>query len=474
MKKLLPLLFIALSISFNAQTPLPFPNDRVWMILQTNSSTNQQYRYAVENTGETEIDGLLYHTLTSSPDCSGSYQGPAEKYLREAAGIWYIKDDVNSSERVYFNFNLEVGHVYDFNMGTEANHTVTSMGQLIMSDGLVRRVWNLDNGAYRIVEGIGELSSCFEFHPALITHQAHAIVCLKDDEGNLIHLFDNVNPCCNAALVSLPQNARWLSEYEDVYPYLGPLVNVSTGLSENMFDIKGIGYYKIVSGNYCSNSEENASHGYIRAQDSSWYFNSGYSDPEELYFKFNAQVGEVFNDYSWVENDDGLIVEEIDSIQMLDGSMRKRIVLNYINAEYPYYQYWIEGIGSQQTGVRFPTYMGGFWHHNENLRCFLVDDSIVFSNVTTPCCLIVGVEELEKSRIELYPNPASEMLNIKFPYSGKWQVSIYNMHGLLISKEYAKQSGAYDTDLHELPSGMYTIRCQDPNGKLFTDKIIKQ
>ncbi len=474
MKKLLQLLLVTFSLSCVAQTSLQFPVDRVWMIRQTNSITNQQYRYAVENTGETEIDGLLYHTLTSSPDCSGSYQGTAEKYLREAADIWYIKDDINSPERIYFDFNLEGGHVYDFDIGPEANHTVTSITQLTMSDGILRRVWNLDNGAYRFVEGIGELSTSFEFHPALIAHQTHDIVCLKDNEGNLIHHFDNFTPCCNAAQLPLPQNARWLSEYEDVYPYPGPLVNVSTRLSENMYDINGIGYYKIVSGNYCSNSEEYSSHGYIRAQDSSWYYNSGFSDPEELYFKFNAQVGEVFNGYSWVENDDGLIVEEIDSIQIQDGSMRKRIVLSYVNAEYPHYQFWIEGIGSQQMGVRFPTYMGGFWHHNENLRCFLVDDSVVFSNVTTPCCLIVGVDEFEKGRIDLYPNPANEMLNIKFPYSGKWEVSIYNVHGLLISKAYAKQSRTHDTDLHELPSGIYTVRCQDPNGKLFTDKIIKK
>lgn len=259
-----------------------------------------------------------------------------------------------------------------------------------------------------------------------------------------------------------------------MFPVQGTPINISTALSDNTFEINGMEYRELISGNYCSDIEWQYSIGYMRSQDSSWYFTYGGNEPEELYFKFNAVVGEIFNGYSWIEND-ALIVEAIDSVQLLDGSMRKRIILNNIDPEYPYNQYWIEGIGSQQMGIRFPTYMGGLWHHWEDLRCFLIDETTVFSNISSPCCLVVGIDEsVTNNKVETFPNPASDRLNIQFPYSEKWHVSIYNMQGALVKEEHANQLLPYSVDIQQLATGIYTILCKDEKGKTFVEKVVRQ
>jgi len=94
-------------------------------------------------------------------------------------------------------------------------------------------------------------------------------------------------------------------------------------------------------------------------------------------------------------------------------------------------------------------------------------------------CLVsgcsVGMTEFESvQNLLVYPNPATSTITIEFPQRDNWDVEIYDCQGQLAAHEKYRQSVKNNFDIHNLPSGIYTIKCRGENGTLSINKLIKE
>lgn len=82
---------------------------------------------------------------------------------------------------------------------------------------------------------------------------------------------------------------------------------------------------------------------------------------------------------------------------------------------------------------------------------------------TCTICDAVGIEEKMLNEVKLYPNPATEVLNIDFGKGSEssTQVMVYNMLGELVSEKSAVRStGVLNMDIHTLKPGIYVVKIE--------------
>lgn len=84
----------------------------------------------------------------------------------------------------------------------------------------------------------------------------------------------------------------------------------------------------------------------------------------------------------------------------------------------------------------------------------------------------VGITELEKMDVSIYPNPTNAFVIIKSEGNDDTEISLFTMNGKLIQR-VENISGQYRMDLGDLPSGVYFIRVES-NTAVSTQKLLKQ
>ena len=83
--------------------------------------------------------------------------------------------------------------------------------------------------------------------------------------------------------------------------------------------------------------------------------------------------------------------------------------------------------------------------------------------------ILTSTHEIMESTIKLYPNPASDLINIEVYGTLKYELFIYNSKGHLIQKESNKER----INLEDFLSGVYLIEIRDQEtGKRIIEKII--
>ncbi len=173
----------------------------------------------------------------------------------------------------------------------------------------------------------------------------------------------------------------------------------------------------------------------------------------------------------------------------------KRYLFSPMFTNYPYEMYETHDGGFVFTGdIRPPSALrdaviakadsnGDVYCFNSNAVYTAHQDSIHFSNITLnannavvtvltdsstvpnntflghiDCAGPLSVDNIHRSNLQLYPNPAFNHLKI----SGEEpieSISIYNMEGKLILKEENIRSQIYFADINSLASGMYVVEC---------------
>ena len=98
----------------------------------------------------------------------------------------------------------------------------------------------------------------------------------------------------------------------------------------------------------------------------------------------------------------------------------------------------------------------------------LTPANVSFNGVNNNCA--TGIEETESLGVTIFPNPATETLNISLSENQKTQLQIFNVEGILIKEVSVAQSAKINTS--DLASGLYFI-CLKDNPHLF-QKFIKQ
>ena len=82
----------------------------------------------------------------------------------------------------------------------------------------------------------------------------------------------------------------------------------------------------------------------------------------------------------------------------------------------------------------------------------------------------LSVHELTNSTIRIYPNPATDFINIDVPENLKYHTNIYDLNGRLISRSKNKTV----IEIQALPLGIYLIEISDLNSDYkVVEKIIK-
>jgi hypothetical protein len=92
---------------------------------------------------------------------------------------------------------------------------------------------------------------------------------------------------------------------------------------------------------------------------------------------------------------------------------------------------------------------------------------IVFKNIST-----IGIEESENQELNVFPNPANDLLFINLPSSAK-QISIVDIYGKLIYSEPALLE-SHELKISSLASGTYWLKVDLTNGRTALKRFIKQ
>ncbi|MBO4575174.1 MAG: T9SS type A sorting domain-containing protein [Bacteroidales bacterium] len=137
------------------------------------------------------------------------------------------------------------------------------------------------------------------------------------------------------------------------------------------------------------------------------YNGSAYED-EVMLYDYELEEGDFFND----DDDHPMQVTEVSTITDYNGLERKKISFMFIGLP-DEQEYWIEGVGSSRgfanSGRYTPTDEGAIFH----LLCYHEDWMIIYVNpVYNSCDVNEIVENNANLGVNVYPNPASEIVNI--------------------------------------------------------------
>jgi hypothetical protein len=215
--------------------------------------------------------------------------------------------------------------------------------------------------------------------------------------------------------------------------------------------------------------------GYLKEIEKRIFFNNGIS--ERLVYDFNLEVGDTLE--SEVNPNLLLIVNEIDTITLLNGETRRRLSFYLPSAPF-FIEEWIEGIGS--INGLLPTYFlydgavmidGG-----ETLLCFNENDTLKYLNELFNTCYISNVfieDNNKQSDLTLYPNPFSHSLTIETSeIFENVQITIFDMFGRRVFQiSLDDLTHQFTLDLPFLPSGNYILKMSTQNELLLKQIISK-
>jgi len=225
--------------------------------------------------------------------------------------------------------------------------------------------------------------------------------------------------------------------------------------------------------------------GLIREEDKRVYFTQKnvFDDAldvadEEVLYDFNLNVGDTIT-HCFNHPVEGLfaVVQNIDSIQILDGSYRKRYEMwSYENLPSPWSTYEIiEGIGSS-NGLLFNCGEDG-WHYSHWLNCVGTTDENTYHNGWSPLngvdgrCFdtVINVESPIYQPLSLHPNPTTGIVRLSEPMYDV-HLSVYSSIGQKVLDERAFNGSMID--LNGLASGVYfVVMLGDEN---YLGKILKE
>ncbi len=196
-----------------------------------------------------------------------------------------------------------------------------------------------------------------------------------------------------------------------------------------------------------------------------------YAGSEEvLYYNFDLEVGDDFVlDMYGISHT--MTVEQVDSVSLLNGEMRKRIRFDDFA-----FEDWIEGIGSSY-GLPFV----GVFHHKVDvyyeLNCFFVDGELQYQPGSYDDCWYntLGVEESHLEEVCMVsPNPFINTCTIAFDQNlpGDYEVRVVDIRGAEV-ETYSQNSPEMEIG-ENLNSGLYIIQVFERGVPKQIEKVVKE
>ncbi len=98
-----------------------------------------------------------------------------------------------------------------------------------------------------------------------------------------------------------------------------------------------------------------------------------------------------------------------------------------------------------------------------------------FTPFTTANCAVLSTNDFEDTKLQLYPNPASNEVNIQLAEtSGNYNVSIYNMLGVLVLENDNQSNTNSELNISQLNSGIYFVKIIDAENKTYQKRLMKK
>jgi hypothetical protein len=115
--------------------------------------------------------------------------------------------------------------------------------------------------------------------------------------------------------------------------------------------------------------------------------------------------------------------------------------------------------------------------NSKSVKKFWVDVSFLNSSY---CSTRIDYDPIKDSKYQIalnakiYPNPASNFLNIETPpNSGRISVSVYRLDGVLVlSNQFDNSTGLIQMNIHELENGLYNFWIYDSNCKEYSKTVL--
>lgn len=102
---------------------------------------------------------------------------------------------------------------------------------------------------------------------------------------------------------------------------------------------------------------------------------------------------------------------------------------------------------------------------------FLFNDTIWQKLNDVLCTSSLENSALQMQELKAWPNPAVDYCTFQIPLAGS-VISMSDMSGRTLFSEKRAAAGDYTLTLGAYPAGMYTLRCQAPDGRLYGTRLI--
>ena len=84
-------------------------------------------------------------------------------------------------------------------------------------------------------------------------------------------------------------------------------------------------------------------------------------------------------------------------------------------------------------------------------------------------CAIIGVEEMEKENISVYPNPATNKFTVNLAGSEKANIEMFNLVGQKVYNCTATEKA--EINVSSFRPGIYMLKVSQ-NGQVYTSKVV--
>lgn len=192
------------------------------------------------------------------------------------------------------------------------------------------------------------------------------------------------------------------------------------------------------------------------------------SSEEHVLYDYNLAVGDTFT----LSDNCLMVVATVDSVQMLDGSKRKRVSMEPDNE---WSQSWIEGVGSTWVLIPFQEMMTCWIDGNSTtLRCFTHNEALTYQN--GDCYTYIVSNENVRARIDitLAPNPATTTLQLTTDHDIlPASITILDATGRQMQQSILELP-AETLDISSLPTGVYFLRLQTRDKAVWSERFVKR
>jgi hypothetical protein len=198
---------------------------------------------------------------------------------------------------------------------------------------------------------------------------------------------------------------------------------------------------------------------------------------EVLTMDLSLEKGDTFKIYNSIYDNDSVAV--VDSVYYIEG--KKQVVFDYqlrINLNYEKLTF-IEGLGPNNGFLFQIESLSDNLPYTQLLLCVFKNEEIYYKNqyIATESCVYAGGDVGIKNRVSSYdirvfPNPASDILNIIIPESSSGILEIYSMNGILMNRQCFSDSEKC-ISISNLNSGVYQLFFKSQTNEIAIGKFIK-